>query len=221
MKDDVYMIVEDGWKVETYLVTDKNGKVKKGQWDCDLVPKSFVINQYFADEQSEIEQMEMGKDDIVRKKEDMEEEHRGEEGLLEEVKNDKGSISKGNVQNRIKEIKNDPDSADELKVLQAYFGLIEDEAKTNKKIKDAILQLDKKVFAKYKELTNSEIKRLVVNDKWMVAIEQDVKSDMDRISQRLTQRIKELAERYETPLPKLTATVEELTSKVDTHLEKM
>jgi len=221
MKDDVYMIVEDGWKVETYLVTDKNGKVKKGQWDCDLVPKIFVINRYFANEQAAIEQMEMGRDDIARKKEEMEEEHSGEEGLLEEVKNNKGNISKGNVQRRVKEIKNDPYSADELKVLQAYLGIIEDEAKANKEIKEFLKQLDEKVFNKYKELTENEIKRLVVDDKWMVAVKQDVKFEMDRISQRLTQRIKELAERYETPLPKLTAKVEELTSKVDSHLEKM
>ena len=221
MKDDVYMVVEDGWKVETYLVKDKKGKAKKGQWDCDLVPKSLVINRYFADERAEVEQMEVERDDITRQKEEMEEEHSSEEGLLEEVKNDKGNISKGNVQKRIKEIKKCPDSADELIVLQAYLGLIEDEAKANTKIKETLRQLDEKVFNKYKELTEDEIKMLVVDDKWMAAIERDVKSEMDRISQRLTQRIRQLAERYEMPLPKLTDKVEELTSMVDAHLEKM
>ena len=221
MKDDVYMIVEDGWKAEPYLVKDKNGKIKKGQWDCDLVPKSLVIIRYFADEQASIEQIEADRDDITRQKEEMEEEHSGEDGLLEEAKNDKGNITKGNVKSRIKEIKQDPDSADELAVLQAYLGLIEDEAKANKKIKDALLKLDKKVFTKYKELTEEEIKILVVDDKWMTAIERDVKSEMDRISQRLTQRIKQLAERYEMPLPKLNAKVEEFACKVDAHLEKM
>jgi type I restriction enzyme M protein len=44
---------------------------------------------------------------------------------------------------------------------------------------------------------------------------------MDRISQRLTQRIKELAERYEIPLPALVTETETLTGKVDAHLKKM
>ncbi|EKD29047.1 MAG: type I restriction-modification system, M subunit [uncultured bacterium] len=55
----------------------------------------------------------------------------------------------------------------------------------------------------------------------MATIEQSVKNEMDRISQRLTQRIKELAERYATPLPKLISETEALTEKVDEHLKKM
>ena len=45
--------------------------------------------------------------------------------------------------------------------------------------------------------------------------------EMERISQALTQRVKELAERYETPLPQMNARVEELEEKVNRHLEKM
>jgi hypothetical protein len=56
---------------------------------------------------------------------------------------------------------------------------------------------------------------------WMATIEQTVKGEMNRISQRLTQRIKELAERYETPLPILVAETETLAKKVDGHLKKM
>ncbi len=44
---------------------------------------------------------------------------------------------------------------------------------------------------------------------------------MERISQRLTQRIKELAERYETPLPKQTDEVKNIEEKVNSHLQKM
>ena len=39
--------------------------------------------------------------------------------------------------------------------------------------------------------------------------------------ERITQRIKELAERYETPLPKQTSEVKTLEEKVNTHLAKM
>jgi type I restriction enzyme M protein len=55
----------------------------------------------------------------------------------------------------------------------------------------------------------------------MATLEQVVKSEMDRISQRLTGRIKELAKRYATPLPILVTETETLTSKVGAHLKKM
>jgi type I restriction enzyme M protein len=207
--------------VQLYQLKGKNGKVKKGEWGCDLVPKYLVINRYFAKDKKAIEQLEADLDTITRKQEKMAEEHSGEEGLLEEVKNDKGNITKGNVQSRVKEIKDDLDFADELKVLQDYLKLIEQESDIKKKIKEALAKLDKKVIARYKDLTEDEIKVLVVDDKWMAAIERDVRAEMDRISQRLTQRIKELAQRYETPLPKLAQEVETLTGKVGAHLKKM
>ena len=221
MQDDIYLIAVDRWKVQLYQLKDKNGKVKKGEWDCDLVPKYLVINRYFATEKKAIEQLEADCDLITRKQEEMAEEHSGEEGLLEEVKNDKGNITKGNVQSRIKEIKDDPDFADELNVLQDYLKLIEQESNIKKKIKEALAELDKKVIDKYEVLTEDDIKTLVVDDKWLAAIERDVKTEMGRISQRLTQRIKELACRYEIPLPQLDKEVNELTSNVENHLQKM
>ena len=75
--------------------------------------------------------------------------------------------------------------------------------------------------ANWNVLTIDEIKTLVVDDKWLASLEQDVHSEMQRISQKLTGRIKELAERYETPLPQQEKEVEVLTGKVETHLEKM
>ena len=136
-------------------------------------------------------------------------------------KNDKGKISKGAVQTRIKAVQDDPDGAEELEVLKAYIVLLDQESKANKAIKDAEKELDKQVFARYRELTEEEIKTLVVENKWMTTICREVKTELDRISQRLTQRIKELAERYAAPLPQLTADVEKLGTKVEAHLHKM
>jgi hypothetical protein len=44
---------------------------------------------------------------------------------------------------------------------------------------------------------------------------------MDRISQALTGRVKELAERYESPVPRLVSRVAEAEAKVNQHLKKM
>lgn len=141
--------------------------------------------------------------------------------MLEEVTNDKGNITKGVLTNRIKEIKNDTEFADELEVLTKYAVLLNKGADLKKQIKEAEAELDKKLYSKYKELTEAEIKTLIVDDKWMTSIGQDIKSEMDRISQRLTGRIKELSERYDATLPQLNDTVDNLESKVDSHLKKM
>ena len=61
----------------------------------------------------------------------------------------------------------------------------------------------------------------MVDDKWLAAFDTAIHSEMDRISQALTQRVKELAERYETPLPQMTSRVAELEAKVNCHLERM
>ncbi|RLG29910.1 type I restriction-modification system subunit M [Methanosarcinales archaeon] len=218
MQDDAYQIAADGWKAELSPVIEK-----KNEWDSDLLPKQLVIDQYFATEQSTIEQLEAERDAESLRMEEMEEEHCCEDGLLECVRTDKGKISKGNVQKRIKEIKGaiDADAAEELGVLEAYLKLMGAEADANKKIKDARKALDKQVIDRYKVLTEDEVKTMVVNDKWMAAISEDVKTEMERISQRLARRIKELAERYATPMPAMNATVDELEMKVNGHLEKM
>ncbi len=52
-------------------------------------------------------------------------------------------------------------------------------------------------------------------------VDKDIHGEMDRISQALTQRVKELAERYETPMPQQVHTVAELEAKVTAHLKKM
>ena len=48
-----------------------------------------------------------------------------------------------------------------------------------------------------------------------------IHGEMDRISQALTQRVKELAERYDTPMPQMVGRVAELEARVNRHLEKM
>jgi len=218
IQDDVYALIDDGWKAGNEI--EKDAK-KKTEWDGRIIPKQLMIARYFAAEQKAIDELENQREDIARQAEEMAEEHSGEEGLLEEVKSNKGNITKGAVQSRIKEIKHDPDYTDELEVLQDYLKLLNTEADVKKQIKTAQAELNTKLLAKYKQLTETEVKTLVVDDKWLATIEHNVKTEMDRISQRLTGRIKELADRYETPLPQQYKEVQALTGKVGAHLKKM
>jgi type I restriction enzyme M protein len=62
---------------------------------------------------------------------------------------------------------------------------------------------------------------LVVDDKWLSVLGAAVQSELDRVSQTLTSRIRQLAERYETPLPEIIDEVATLSARVDEHLKKM
>lgn len=208
MQDDAYLITADGWKAGN---DPSNG----------LIPAQLIIARYFADERDAIEKYEAERDAVRSQMEEMDEEHGGEEGLLAEAKNDKGNLTKVSVNARLKEIKNDADVADERKQLNAYLALIEQESIASKKVKDAQKPLDAKVATQYAKLSTEEIKTLVVEDKWLTTLAADVQTELDRVSQALTGRIKQLAERYAEPLPQIAADVAELDAKVKAHLTKM
>ena len=62
----------------------------------------------------------------------------------------------------------------------------------------------------------------MVDDKWLAALDAAIHGEMDRISQALTQRVKELAERYETRMPQMVSTRRRAgEAKVNRHLERM
>jgi type I restriction enzyme M protein len=99
--------------------------------------------------------------------------------------------------------------------------LSEKESALGKQVKEAEAELDKKLLAKYRVLLSDDIKGLVIEDKWMTTIEKEIKTEVERVSQRLSQRIKELAERYERTLSDISNTVSEYEQKVQEHLAKM
>lgn len=77
------------------------------------------------------------------------------------------------------------------------------------------------IDAKYPTHTEADIQTLVVDDKWLTTLATAVQGELDRAFQPLTGRIRQLAERYATPLPQLTDEVAALAARVDEHLKKM
>jgi type I restriction enzyme M protein len=219
MQDDCYLIAADGWKAETYRVIekDKKGKEKDKGWACDLVPKALIVARYFAKEQEAITKLEAELENVTARITEMEEEHGGEEGAFSAL----DKVNKANVTVRLKEIKADMDAKEEAAVLNDWLNLSDEESDLKKQLKEAEADLDAKTYKKYTMLTEVEIKALVVDDKWLAALDAAIHGEMDRISQALTQRVKELAERYETPMPQMVDRVAELEAKVNGHLERM
>ena len=195
--------------------------VGKKKYTTELIPPELVIARYFAKEQAAIEALQAQQAALEQQLEEMAEEHGGEGGLLEDAKNDKDKLTKASATARLKEIKTDKDAADERQALQEYLGLVEQESVVSSNIKTAQEALIAKVAAKYEQLTEAEIKTLVVDDKWIATLATAVQGELDRVSQTLTGRIRELAERYESPLPQIVDEVAALSAKVDEHLKKM
>lgn len=120
----------------------------------------------------------------------------------------------------MRNIHNSPLKA-EADFYKEYLKLMDEEAETQVKIKTAKADMEKKVITQYPKLSIEEIKTIVTEKKWMAEMAKRINAEMDNISHRLTQRIKELAERYETPLPQLSREVDALTATVEGHLKKM
>lgn len=232
MQDDVYAVSHDGWvkAVKPLLIVEEKGKksttkpdlvVGKKKFKVELVPPALIVARYYEAERLEIERWESEAAKVVQALDELEEEHGGEEGLLAEVTDEKGKITKGALTTRLKAIKGDKEFADELKVLEQYARLLEEESKALAKADELQDALDEKVLTKYGALTEDEVKTLVVDDKWLATLAADVQSELDRVSQALTGRVKQLAERYATPLPKLSTELDALAARVAGHLKKM
>jgi type I restriction enzyme M protein len=228
MQDDIYLIAAEGWleanKLRTLEPKSKETPdltVEKVKFKADLIPPALIMARYFAADQQALDALQTESEELARQMDEITEEEGGEDGLLHEALNDKGKVTKATLTARIKEIFDDPDFADELDVLNDYLGLMNQASTLKAKIKAAQRALDTKVIAKYRSLTEKETKDLVVDDKWLAALTDDVRIEQDRVCQVLDRRTRELYERYTTPLPTFTEKAETLSRTVDLHLRKM
>ena len=219
MQDDAYLIAADGWVAQTSRVieTDKKGKTKDRGWTCELIPKHLIVARFLAAEQAALDAAQAELDAAQAAQTEMEEEQGGEDGIF----NDYDSITAAAVKDRIREIGRDPEGVDELKLLKVWMDLANRITALKKQVKDGDAALDALAYTRYPQLTPDEIQLLVIDDKWMTALSASVQGELDRVSQTLTGRLRELAERYAMPLPKLTDKVAALAAKVEIHLAQM
>ncbi|MFP2898592.1 N-6 DNA methylase [Corallococcus sp. 4LFB] len=232
MQDDVYLIASDGWKEAAKLrpLSDDKDKKSKDKPDfeigrqrlkAELIPVSLLTARYFAEEQAAIEKLESEAAAVIQAMEELAEEHGGEDGLLAEAKNDKDKLTKVSASARLRDIQNDDDAADERKILAGYLALVEKEAAISGQARAEQVALAEKAVSKYGKLTKDEIKILVIDDKWLALLAASVQDEIDRMSHMLARRVRELSERYVTPLPTLAKEVEDFSARVDVHLKKM
>ena len=219
MQDDAYLITADGWvaKPARVVETDKKGKRRDRGWACDLIPKPLIVARYFAKEQAALDAAQAELEAATAGITELEEEHGGEEGFLGALE----KIAKAEVSARLKESRGDKDAKEEAVVLNRWLELAESETTLKRTVKEQDVALDALAYANYATLTEADIKKLVVDDKWMAQLSAVVQGELDRVSQTLTGRIRELAERYATPLPTLIDELATISACVVEHLSKM
>lgn len=228
MQDDVYLLVQEGWSKTNAinkLQAKKGEKLKetpdliidKTKYKAEIIPPALIIACYFEKEQTQLNQLQNKLDQATQELESYIEELTGEEGLLTSALNDKDKITKATVTEQLKKTTD----REEVKVLKKAQQLIAKEAAAKKELKEAELSLNKKILKQYGQLSIEDCKTLVVQDKWLATLETTIEAEIDRITQRLANRVKELEERYAEPLPKLEEDVNRLSQTVKEHLRAM
>ncbi len=229
MSDDVYMLVQDGYKTirdievfkKTTIKKKKDGtetkKDKETGWDGRLVPKAIVIEMFFAAEQKVIDELE---NVIAAAQAELDEmiERAEEDSIIGDVLKENGNLDKPGLKKKLKDKELDSDDKAVLRKLQDLVTRVDEGSKT---LKDLRTALDSKTRAQYPKLTDAQCVELLLNRKWYRSLIGGVFALYTSVSHCIATRDTELAERYEKTLPELEAEVADYASRVKGHLERM
>lgn len=228
MQDDVYIIMQEGWKAEVSVPQPetKKGKAAKEKFAssikdlaCDLLPVEIVVKEYFKDLN----------DSIIKKEEEASQKESEIVDLMESDENityfDESNfkdekINEKNIKIRIKELKKIEDK-EEIEALEHFLKVKKEISDINKEIKDLNTKLLNEVKTKYSSLTTQETKQLVLQKKWIKTLEENLQVELHGVTQNLTTNIIDLVERYQNPLSSISNKIIELEEKVKANIQKM
>ena len=228
MQDDVYLLMQDGWdaaKVVRELKVEKGQKLretpnlvhKRQKFIADLIPPELVVERFFAEEKRTVEESEREVEFVESELELLLEEHSGDEGYLVDALSDSGKLAKGKLSKLIK----DASDAEEKAVLERAKELMEAQGDRRKAVKVAEEELTAVTLNKYPELSDEDVKALLLDDKWLCVLYAAVRGAVDRVTQRLADRVKTVEERYLEPLPELEKQALRLSENVSANIALM
>jgi type I restriction enzyme M protein len=235
MHDDVFLIMNDGWEGAAKprrTIEDKDRKLSEApdlvigsgrsaaKYKTDLIPPMLIVTHDFADEQAQVDEFNIKAEEAIRAVQEYVEEHAVEEGLLALAVDD-DKISKALATARLKEAKREGSDPDEIKALQHMIDLYNEETTAKKAAKDAQAALDVATLRKYGDLTEADVKGLVLDDKWHATITTRVAGELNSLSLALVGRIQQLGERYGGTLEDLENELAKLDRRVASHLTDM
>ncbi|WP_344297923.1 type I restriction-modification system subunit M [Agromyces neolithicus] len=235
MHDDVFLVMNDGWlnaAKPRRTIEDKDRKLAETpdlvigtgrsaqKYKMDLVPPALIVARYFAEDQAQLDALTPAAEEATHAIVEYVEEHAVEDGLLAEAMDD-DKISKALATARLRVAKREKFDQDEVKALEHLIKLYDAEAAAKKTIKEAQAALDLSVLKKYGELTESDVKSLVMDDKWQATVARRVSAEVEALTLVLVERIQEVGQRYRATLDDLMADFDELDAKLSEHLAAM
>lgn len=194
MKDDLYIITDSGWIPTLTYAEDKNGKIKKNEFDSDLLPKQIVIDEYFSKENDELNAQTNILNYLSSEFDEIVQENTGDELLFK----DEDKVSEKFLNDLSKEINND-----EVRIVNQLLENLKTQKKYKKLIKELQEELDSKVILKYKRLNVETSKSLIINKKWFKAIDNIFKEQESNLIYELTNDICEEVNNYKYKLSEL------------------
>ena len=213
MQDDCYMVSNDGWTLPSDLMPEK----KSGIYSdivCDLLPVSVILQEYFSAETAaiaEAEQTVASKAQLI-------------DSFLEEQQELFDNFEKVNesvIKKAVKEAVQLKFSKDEVEALKHYLDLCKQKKEAAKTLSDLQTALTDKVLARYAALGEEDIRRLVVEKKWIGAVMSSCMEEMQQVTQQLSAAITAVSARYERTLPSLEADAQRYEDEVNGYLKEM
>ena len=180
MHDDVFLIMNEGWvdaAKPRKTIEDKDRKLTETpdlvigsgrsatKYKMDLIPPALIVARYFADEQAKVDELNAAAEEATRAVEEYIEEHAVEDGLLAEAMDD-DKISKALATARLKEAKREGSDPDEIKALEHLIELYDAEAGPRRRSRKHRPRSTSPTLKKYGDLTEADVKSLVLDDKW-------------------------------------------------------
>jgi type I restriction enzyme M protein len=233
--DDVLLVMNDGWVdaakprktiedkdrqlIETPDLVIGSGR-SATKYKMDLIPPALIVARYFKGEQARVDELNATAEEASRAVEEYVEEHNVEGGLLAEAM-DEDKISKALATARLKQAKREGSDPDEVRALEHLIKLYDAETAAKKAVKDAQAALDLATLKKYGDLTEPDVKTLVLDDKWHATISNRIATEVNSLTLALVARIQQLGERYADTVGDLDAEMEKLNAKVARHLAEM
>ena len=232
MHDDVALIMSEGWDGAAKprkTIEDKNRKLSETpdlvigagksaqKFKTDLIPPAVIVDRYFFIEKAKLDELDAVLEIASQAVEEFIDEHSVEGGLLSEELNAE-KVTKTLVTTELREAKAQDPNGEEAVALDRLLELLNAEATAKKNAKSARSELNSATVAKYRNLTTTDIQRLVIDDKWQATIARRVRAELASLVQRMISRISELGERYSATLDDIEFELRERSAKVDAHL---
>lgn len=200
LKDDLYMITDNGWIPTISYAKDKNGKVKKNEFDSELLPKQIVINKFFYDEQGKIDENNNNLNSLISDFDSLVDENTRDESLFK----DDDKVNEKLLKEKKKEA-----SDEELLIIEKLLENLSSQKCIKKEIKELQEDLNEKVISKFSCLESDECKNIIVYDKWFNSIEDRFTNCINNIISNLSSNIIKLEEEYEYTLEDINEQIKE------------